>query len=44
MMKNELSSLRGFSMPGKYFKVRREQGGDSMYYSKIDEVDWDELV
>jgi len=44
MMKTELSSLTGFSMPEKYFQVRREQGIDGKYYSKIDAVDWDELV
>ena len=44
MMKTELSSLTGFSMPEKYFQVRREQGLDGMYYSKIDAIDWDELV
>jgi DNA repair protein RAD50 len=44
MMKTELSSLTGFSMPEKYFQVRREQGIDGKYYSKIDAIDWDELV
>lgn len=44
MMKTELSSLTGFSMPEKYFQVRREQGIDGKFYSKIDAVDWDELV
>lgn len=44
MMKTELSSLTGFSMPEKYFQVRRERGIDGKYYSKIDAVDWDDLV
>ena len=44
MMKTELSSLTGFSMPEKYFQVHREAGPDGKYYSKINAVDWDELV
>jgi DNA repair protein RAD50 len=44
MMKTELSSQTGFSMPEKYFQVRREKGIDGKYYSKIDAIDWDELV
>jgi len=43
MMKSELSTLTGFSMPDKYFQVRREQGVDGKFFSKIDAVDWDEL-
>lgn len=43
-MKTELSSLTGFSMPEKYFQVRREQAIDGKYYSKIDAIDWNELV
>jgi DNA repair protein RAD50 len=44
MMKTELSSQTGFNMPEKYFQVRREEGTDGKFYSKIDAVDWDELV
>jgi DNA repair protein RAD50 len=44
MMKTELSTLTGFSMPEKYFQVRRELASDGKYYSKISAVDWDELV
>jgi DNA repair protein RAD50 len=44
MMKTELSSQTGFSMPEKYFQVRREEGTDGKFYSKIDAIDWDELV
>ena len=43
-MKTELSSQTGFSMPEKYFHVRREQATDGKYYSKIDAIDWEELV
>ena len=43
MMKTELTSLTGFSMPEKYFQVRREMSSDGKYYSKIDAIDWDEL-
>lgn len=43
MMKTELSSLTGFSMPEKYFEVSREQSADGRYYSKINAIDWDEL-
>jgi DNA repair protein RAD50 len=43
MMKMELSSLTGFSLPEKYFEVTREQGPDGKYYSKIHAVDWDQL-
>ena len=44
MIKTELASLSGFSMPEKYFQVRREQGIDGKFYSKIDAIDWDELL
>jgi DNA repair protein RAD50 len=44
LMKTELSSQTGFSMPEKYFQVRREEGTDGKYYSKIDAIDWEELV
>ena len=44
MMKTELSTHTGFSMPDKYFQVRREEGIDGKHYSKIDAVDWDELL
>jgi len=43
MMKTELSSLTGFSMPDKYFEVCREQAADGKYYSKIHARDWEEL-
>jgi DNA repair protein RAD50 len=43
MMKTELSSLTGFSLPEKYFEVSRERGPDGKYYSKIHGVDWDQL-
>jgi hypothetical protein len=35
MMKAELASQSGFSMPEKYFQVRREEAADGKYYSKI---------
>jgi hypothetical protein len=35
MMKSELASQSGFSMPEKYFQVRREEAADGKYYSKI---------
>ena len=44
MMKTELATQTGFAMPEKYFHVRREQGEDGKFYSKIDAVDWDELL
>lgn len=44
IMKNELSTLTGFSMPEKYFQVRREEGIDGKFYSKIDAVDFSELT
>lgn len=44
MMKTELSAQSGFQLPEKYFQVRREQSSDGKYYSKIDAIDWDELV
>lgn len=44
MMKGELSTHSGFSLPEKYFQVRREEGMDGKYYSKIDPIDWDELL
>jgi DNA repair protein RAD50 len=43
MMKTDLASLSGFSMPEKYFKVVREEGTDGKLYSKIHEVDWDNV-
>ncbi|CAJ1930289.1 unnamed protein product [Cylindrotheca closterium] len=44
IMKTELASQTGFSMPEKYFQVRREEGADGKFYSKIDAIDWEELV
>ena len=44
MMKTDLSCQTGFSMPEKYFQVRREEGTDNRWYSRIDAVDWDELL
>lgn len=44
MMKTELASLANVSMPEKYFQVKREEGADGKYYSKIYAVDWDELI
>jgi DNA repair protein RAD50 len=44
MMKTELSSLTGFSMPDKYFQVCREEAADGKFYSKIHAIDLDELV
>jgi len=44
MMKTELASQSGFAMPEKYFQVRREEGVDGKFYSKIDAVDWDDLL
>jgi len=43
-MKDELSSRTGFSMPERYFHVRREESNDGKYYSKIEAIDWDELM
>jgi len=43
MMKNELSSQTGFTMPERYYQVSREEGHDGKFYSKISAVDWDEL-
>lgn len=44
MMKNELSAQTNVSMPEKYFQIRREEGSDGKFYSKIDAVDWEELL
>jgi len=44
MMKTELSCQTGFSMPERYYQVRREEGVDGRFYSKIDSVDWAELL
>jgi len=44
MMKADLATQTGFSMPEKYFQVRREEGNDNRWYSKIDTIDWVELV
>ena len=44
MMKTELLSTQtDVSMPEKYFQIRREEGSDGKFYSKIDAVDWEEL-
>lgn len=37
MTRTELSLIANFSMPEKYFYVRRERASDGKYYSKIDE-------
>lgn len=44
MVKTEFSSQPGFPMPEKYFQVRREEGSDGKFYSKIDAIDWEELI
>lgn len=44
MMKNELSAQAKVSMPEYYHQVRREEGADGKFYSKIDRVDWEELL
>mmetsp|Transcript_27257 Transcript_27257/g.40242 ORF Transcript_27257/g.40242 Transcript_27257/m.40242 type:complete len:1418 (-) Transcript_27257:229-4482(-) len=44
MMKTELSGQTGFSMPEKYFQVRREEGVDNRFYSRIEAIDWSELL
>jgi DNA repair protein RAD50 len=44
MMKVELSSMTGFSMPDRYFQVCREEGADGKFYSKINAMDWDDLA
>lgn len=44
MMKTELSGLTGFSMPEKYFQVRREESVDNRFYSRIEAIDWSELL
>lgn len=44
MIKTELSGQTGFSMPEKYFQVRREESTSGRWVSKIDAVDWDELL
>ena len=41
MMKTELCTLTGFSMPENYFQVCREEGSDGKFYSKINAIDWD---
>ena len=43
IMKRELSTQTGFSMPEHYFQVSREEGRDGLYYSKISAVSWDDL-
>lgn len=43
LMKTELATHTGFSMPERYFQVSRQQGNDGCYYSKIHSIDWDEL-
>ena len=40
LMKMELSSHTGFSMPEKFLQVHRETGPDGKDYSKINAVDW----
>lgn len=43
MMKLELSSQTGFSMPERYYQVAREESSDGRFYSKISAIDWDDL-
>ena len=43
MMKGELATQAGFSMPERYYQVSREEGHDGRFYSKIRAVDWDDL-
>ena len=44
LMKDELSTQTGFSMPETYFNVHRAEASDGKFYSKIDAKDWDELL
>jgi DNA repair protein RAD50 len=44
MMKNELATQTNVSMPEKYFQIRREEAPDGKFYSKIDAIDWEELL
>jgi DNA repair protein RAD50 len=44
LMKDELSTQTGFSLPERYFQVCREEASDGKWYSKIYGVDWDELL
>ena len=43
MMKLELSSQTGFSMPERYYQVPREESSDGRFYSKVTAIDWDDL-
>jgi DNA repair protein RAD50 len=43
VMKQELSSQTGLSMPERYYQISREEGHDGRFYSKIHAVDWDDL-
>ena len=43
LLKTELATHTGFSMPDRYFKVQREAASDGKYYSKIYAEDWDML-
>ena len=40
MMKRELSSHSRVAMPEQYVLVRREEGTDGNFYSKIDTCEW----
>ena len=43
IMRDELAKKSGFDMPEKFFQVRREEGADGKFYSKVDKIDWDQF-
>uniref|UniRef100_A0A7S3Y9Z4 DNA repair protein RAD50 n=1 Tax=Heterosigma akashiwo TaxID=2829 RepID=A0A7S3Y9Z4_HETAK len=43
MMRNELASHAGFSMPEYFYRVSREELRAGRFYSRIDRNDWAEL-
>ena len=44
LMRTELSSLSSFSLPEYYFRVsRQEEGNTGKYFSKIDRIPWEDM-
>lgn len=45
MMKSELSAISNFSMPEFYFRIsRQEEGNTGKYFSHIDRCLWNDLL
>ena len=44
LMRNELSSLNTFSLPEYYFRIsRQEEGNTGKFFSHIERIPWEDM-